>query len=110
MDWADRKLGKAAATDASGIKRFGADLWPILRRRLASLKGAPTLADMDGVPGHCHALTADRQGQFAISLLGPKRLVFVPNHEPMPLSQAGGIDRSRVTSILILEVVDYHGR
>lgn len=108
--WADRKLAKACATDASGIKRFGTDEWRILKRRLASLFAAPTLADMQNVPGGCHALSGDRKGQFAVSLTGPRRVVFEPDHDPLPLLEAGGLDLHRVTAIQILEVVDYHGR
>jgi proteic killer suppression protein len=64
---------------------------------------------MDGAPGNCHALRADRLGQFALSLWGSYRLVFEPNHNPIPRLPDGGIDRAVVTRIRILEVVDYHG-
>lgn len=71
---------------------------------------APTLEQMEGVPGKCHQLTGDRAGQFALSLWGSCRLVFVPDHDPVPRLADGGIDRSRVTRIAIKEVVDYHGK
>jgi proteic killer suppression protein len=80
-----------------------------LRRRLASLLAAPTLKDMDGVPGRCHALGADRHGQFAVSLGGSHRLIFIPDHDPIPTLPDGGIDLTLVTKISITEVVDYHG-
>lgn len=81
----------------------------MLKRRLASLRAAPTLADMDNVPGNCHRLHADRAGQFAIDLRGPYRLIFKPNHDPVPRLDDGGIDKSKVTNISIKEVDDYHG-
>lgn len=65
---------------------------------------------MDGVPGACHQLHGDRAGDFAVNLWGAYRLVFVPDHDPSPLLADGGIDRAKVTRILIKEVVDYHGR
>lgn len=64
---------------------------------------------MDGVPGRCHALGADRRGQFAVSLWGSYRLIFIPDHDPIPTLADGGIDLTRVTQISITEVVDYHG-
>lgn len=67
------------------------------------------MSDMEGVPGHCHQLTADRAGQFAVNLLGGSRLIFTPDHNPVPPTADGGIDRSRVTRIRIEEVVNYHG-
>lgn len=70
---------------------------------------APTLIDMEKVPGRCHQLQGNRAGQFAVSLWGAHRLVFLPDHDPVPRLPDGGIDRSRVTRIVIKEVVDYHG-
>lgn len=81
----------------------------MLKRRLATLAAAPALADMANLPGRCHALRGDRQGDFAVNLWGSYRLVFGPNHDPVPTLADGGLDRSRVTRILIKEVVDYHG-
>ena len=81
----------------------------MLKRRLDSLTAAPTLRDMDGVPGNCHALHGDRRGQFAVSLWGSFRLIFLPDHDPLPTLADGGVDRSLVTRISIVEVVDYHG-
>jgi proteic killer suppression protein len=77
--------------------------------RLASLQAAETLADMELVPGRLHALTGDRQGQFALSLWGSQRLVLVPDEDPLPLLADGGLDRERVTKLNVLEVVDDHG-
>ncbi len=79
-----------------------------MKRRIASLVAAPTLSAMEGVPGRCHQLRGDRTGEFAVHLWGPVRLIFVPEHNPVPLHDDGGIDRSRVTRIRITEVVDYH--
>ena len=45
---------------------------------------------------------------FAIDLVHPFRLVFEPNHDPLPRRKDGGIDLEQVTAIKILEVVDYH--
>lgn len=108
--WADRKLEKACAQDKAGRRRFGADGWTILKRRLATLAAAPTLKDMEGTPGRFHQLGADRPGEFSLDLLGPHRLVIEPAHNPMPIDSSGGIDRARVTQVRIKEVTDYHGR
>lgn len=61
------------------------------------------------MPGRCHQLTADRQGQFAVHLWGQFRLIFTPNHDPIPLLDGGGPDLEEITRISIKEVVDYHG-
>lgn len=107
--WDNHKLKRSCATDKAGQRRWGTDHWKLLQRRLASLAAAPTLASMDGVPGRCHQLTGDRNGEFAVHLWGQFRLVFVPGNNPTPRLADGGIDRTLVTKILIMEVVDYHG-
>jgi proteic killer suppression protein len=107
--WADHKLEKSCSGENAGKRRWGGN-WKLLQRRLASLLATPTLKDMDGVPGKCHPLSVDRNGQFAVHLWGAYRLVFAPDHDPVPLLPDGGIDTEHVTSIVIEEVVDYHGR
>jgi proteic killer suppression protein len=109
ISWADHKLEKSCATDKAGLRRWGAEHWKIMKRRLASLRAAPTLKDMDGVPGRCHQLSADRAGEFAVSLWSAYRLIFVPDHDPVPAADDGGIAQDKVTKISITEVVDYHG-
>jgi len=109
ISWSDRKLEKNCSSDKAGARKWGNDHWTLIRRRLTTLRGAPTLQDMEGAPGKCHALGADRHGQFAVSLWGQFRLIFVPNHDPIPHLDAGGVDRSLVTKISITEVADYHG-
>jgi len=110
ISWSDRKLQKSCSSDKDGKRTFGADQWKALKNRLISLEVAPTLADMQNVPGRCHELTADRAGQFSLDLRGSYRLIFEPDHDPVPALDDGGIDRTLVTKIVITEVVDYHGR
>ena len=77
--------------------------------RLAVLKNARTLGDVPSTPPErCHPLKAKREGQYAVDLAHPRRLVFKPNHDPVPRKDDGGIDPAKVTSITIIEVVDYH--
>jgi proteic killer suppression protein len=65
---------------------------------------------MSNVPGNCHALSADRRGQYAVHLWGAMRLVFEPAHDPLPKLQDGGIDIKRITRINIGGILDYHGK
>ena len=77
--------------------------------RLAVLNAAGTLSMVPvDPPERRHQLKGDRDEQFAVDLVHPHRLVFEPNHEPVPRRDDGGIDTDRVTSIRIVGVVDYH--
>src|SRR5437667_11442940 len=105
--WGDKKLEEACSTERAGKRRWGAN-FRILQRRLESLAQAETLADMEGVPGRCHALRGDRSGQFAVSLWGSYRLTFEVRDDPLPRFKDGGVDRGRVTKLRLGEVDDYH--
>ena len=77
--------------------------------RLAVLNSARTLADVPSTPPErCHPLRGEREGQYAVDLVHPQRLVFKPNHEQVPRKDDGGVDLEKITSIIIIEVVDYH--
>jgi proteic killer suppression protein len=55
-----------------------------------------------------HQLSGARRGQFAVDLLHPYRLVFRPDHNPMPEKPDGGIDINAVNAIEIIEIIGYH--
>jgi len=77
--------------------------------RLAVLRAAKTLALVPTTPpDRRHQLLADRDEQFAVDLVHPYRLVFEPDHDPVPRKIDGGIDVARVTAITVLDVIDYH--
>ena len=59
-------------------------------------------------PTRLHQLKGNRDEQFAVDLVHPYRLVFEPNHDPLPRKVDGGINLEQVTAIKIMEVVDYH--
>ncbi|MCY3765902.1 MAG: killer suppression protein HigA [Gemmatimonadetes bacterium] len=77
--------------------------------RLAVLANASTLAAIPHTPpDRRHQLTGDREGQYAVDLDKHNRLIFAPNHDPVPLLDDGGVDIHSVTAITIIEVIDYH--
>lgn len=64
---------------------------------------------MRNLPGGCHELHGDREGQLAVDVTRNYRLIFAPADDPPPAKPDGGLGWSRVTAIEILEVEDYHG-
>ena len=106
-----RKLQKACNFEKTSIEEWGPQLAGRVRQRLAEFKAANSLSDISHLPPpRLHGLTGDRDGQFAVDLQHPFRLVFEPANDPVPLDSMSGIDKSRVTAILIIEVEDYHGK
>ncbi|MCL2481019.1 MAG: hypothetical protein FWF38_04855 [Spirochaetaceae bacterium] len=79
--------------------------------RLAELRAASCLYDFwppKTPPERCHELTGNRKGQLSVDLDHPYRLIFVPNHIPVPRKPDGGLDWKQVTAITILEIKDTH--
>lgn len=105
-----RRLMRTFNSRDSLARHFGDRMARTIMIRLAVLKSAANLSLVPHTrPERLHQLAGRRSGQFAVDLIHPQRLIFTPNHDPIPRRQEdGAIDRERVTSIRIEEVVDYH--
>jgi proteic killer suppression protein len=77
-----------------------------IEQRLQELEAVECLADM--VFGRPHELKGDRAGQVSLDLVHPLRLMFRPTADPPPLKTDGGLDRTQVKSVTIIEVTDPH--
>ena len=105
----NRKLQRTLNSDSALRRSHGDDIARKIQTRLAVLKNAANLARVPAIPPErCHALSQNRKGQYAVDLDKRRRLIFVPNHAPVPCKEDGGVDLESVTKITILEVVDYH--
>jgi proteic killer suppression protein len=82
-----------------------------IRIRLAALRAARCLYDFwppKSDPGRCHELMGERKGQLSVDLDHPYRLLFVPNHEPVPVKPDGGLHWEQVTAITIIGIENTH--
>jgi proteic killer suppression protein len=100
----------------AGLQRLhGSQRAKLIRIRLKSLQAAVCLHDFwppNEGPERCHELTGGKRGQahqLSMDLDFPYRLIFVPNHDPLPLKDDGGLDWKAVSRITILGVEDTHG-
>jgi len=89
-------------------KRHGVLRAKKIRQRLDDLLAADTLEVMRSLPGRCHELTGDRQGELSLDLDHPWRLIFRPADNPPSLKTDGGIDWKHVRTIEIIGIVDTH--
>ena len=104
-----QKLGKTFNSEKALKREFGDRMARVIAMRMAVLKNARTLSLVPVTkPEWCHELRDDGDEQYAVDLVHPYRLVFEPNHDPMPRKEDGGIDTDQVTAIKIVEVIDYH--
>lgn len=90
------------------VRRHGAQRAKLIRRRLDDLRAAPNLEMMRKLAGRCHELRGDRDFEISVDLDGPYRLILYPAHNPIPLKPDLGLDWTKVTALLVKEVVDTH--
>lgn len=103
------KLAKICNSSKEMRAKLGARNADKLMQRLSELLAAETLADMRELPSsRCHELVGNLKGKLAVDLVHPDRLVFVPNHSPVPSKEDGGLDWAQVTEIRIEGIGDYH--
>ena len=104
-----RKLARIFDSKRALIREYGNRAARTIMIRLAVLQDSETLAEVPKTPpDRMHQLTGNRDEQFAVYLVHPYRLVFEPDHDPLPRKKDGGLDLELVTAIMVMEVVDYH--
>ena len=104
-----RKLEKVFNSERALNATYGSRMARTIAIRLAVLRNARDLAMVPtNPPERRHRLSGERNGQYAVDLVHPHRLVLQPNHDPVPRLADGGIDVGHVTAITIVEVIDYH--
>ena len=106
IEFADNSCRKLCEQAKHAQKKLGPDCAKKLRTPLADLAAAASVAEL--VAGDPHPLKGDRDGQFSVSLAGGVRLVFEPNHDPIPRLDAGGVNWRLVTKVTIVFIGDYH--
>lgn len=112
ISFKNKKIEKSFNEEKKMLKIYGAERARKIRIRLTELRAAESLMDFwppKSPPGRCHELTeGNRRGQLSMDLDHPYRLIFIPDHNPAPILDDGGLDWSKVTSILILGIEDTH--
>lgn len=103
-----KKLEQLCHDDKLATRTYGAPSARKLRARLDDLIAAANLSYAPKLPGRFHGLTGDRAGQYSLDLHGGWRVVFEPANEPLPLRADGTLDISKVTTIKVVYVGDYH--
>lgn len=112
ISFKNKKLKKEFNEGKQLEKIHGAKRAKKIRIRLAEFRAVSTLYDFwppKSGPARCHELTqGERKGQLSVDLDHPYRLIFIPNHELMPVKPDGGLEWKEVTAITILGVEDTH--
>ena len=108
ISYANSRIQKICTDVRAAQKVLGKAGTEVLQERLKQMQKVTCLEDLRFLPGAWHELVGDRKGQLACSLLKRVRLIFEPANDPRPLKPDGGLDWSKVTAVVNLEIVDYH--
>lgn len=104
-----KAMGKTMNSKKAIDRAWGTEIGKKIRQRLFELQAADNLSQIGHLPpARCHLLTGNLDGCFSVDLRHPYRLLFKPANDPIPLAEDGGIDKSAVTIICILEVTNTH--
>jgi proteic killer suppression protein len=113
ISFKNKKLAKSFNEGPQLLKIHGKLRAKKIQIRMKELRAAESLMDFwppKSPPGRCHELTkGKRSGQLSVDLDHPYRLIFIPDHDPAPRREDGGLDWSQITVIKILGVEDTHG-
>jgi plasmid maintenance system killer protein len=108
ISYKTNKLEKQLTNPRDLAKTFG-QLARKINQRLSELKAAETLAIMRFIPAaRCHELSGGHKGKFAMDVSPNYRMIFEPNHDPLPKKEDGGLHWESITKIQINQIEDYH--
>lgn len=105
-----RKLEKKCNSEKEATKEWGPVVAKKLMQRFSELAALDNLSMASHLPPlRLHQLSGKRNEQFGVDVVRNSfRIVFIPANKPLPRLDDGGIDKSKVTEIMILEVTNYH--
>lgn len=89
------------------IRKWGPKMAKKIFMRLDQFRAAENLSIMKNF-GRCHELKADREGQLAIDLVHPDRMVFVPRGNKSDYYPADELIWEKVEAIEVIAIGDYH--
>jgi hypothetical protein len=92
--------------DAAAKQEFGIALSDALRRRLADLDAAPSLADLPSKP---IPLPGGDGRLMSLTLTQGTRLIISANHPKNPTLSDGGVDWEKVSRIQIVRIEATNG-
>ena len=109
ISFATTKLERQLTSEREMQKAYG-HVIGALKLRISELWAVARLADVPhSPPPRRHQLTGDWAGHFAVSLTKNYRLIFKPDHDPVPTLPDGGFDLNAITAVMIVKIEDYHG-
>lgn len=105
VEYRTKKLKKQCEDPKIAQKDYGKKIGIKLTKRINELIASENLSDIKNIPAaRLHILKGKRQNEYAVDLVHPFRLIFIPLNEE-------NVDKLESINIVkIQEVIDYHGK
>lgn len=110
VTYKNKHLQKCAEDESYSKRKLGSVRSEKHLQRIGDLFDANTLEDVRYLPGNYHELTANRKGQWAVSLDGPYRLIFTPHESPIPTDSNGKYIWIEIKGVELEEIENYQGK
>lgn len=96
IEYKNNGIKKVCKIAAAAEKKYGREMADKIHQRIDEIQAADTVEQMIQYRiGRCHPLHQNREGQYAVDLVHPKRLVFEKKGNEIQIAY-------------IIEVTDYH--
>ena len=96
IEYKNKEYERVCTQYQYAVKKYGKNQADKIHQRIDELKAAFSVDMLVQFKiGRCHQLTSDRNGQFAMDLVQPYRLVFEKKN-------------TDIQTVRIIEIVDYH--
>lgn len=81
IEYKTKKMQKTCTDFSLAMKRYGKKMAEKIAQRIYEIKASASVDMICCGIGRCHSLTGDRNGQYAVDLVHPYRLVFMIRQE-----------------------------
>lgn len=96
-------------TDFKIMKKSFGTMAKKVNQRMKELSASKNLEILKAIPAaRCPELKGDKKGEFAVDISGNYRIIFEPDHNPIPVKDDNSIDCIKITDIKIIGTEDYH--
>jgi len=109
ISYKTNKLEKQLTIAKEIQKTFGINAKRV-SQRMSELINADNLAILQSIPSaNCHQLSGSRNKEWAVDISANHRIIFVLDHESLPLKTDGSLNKILITDIKIITAQeDYH--
>lgn len=96
IEYKNKSIEKVCNDASAAEKKYGLQMAEKIQQRIDQITAAESIEQMIQFKiGRCHPLHQNREGQYAVDLVHPKRLVFTKIGMEIQIAS-------------IIEIIDYH--